>query len=585
MRWTWIAAFALAVLVLAPGLDRVGLLDEREARNAVVAHELLLRREALTPLLGGLALHERPIAAYLPDLAANPFDTGSPLPARLVRAGLAIALVLLGGIVAGRHFGGRAGGLAAAVLATTAGLPYVARTDGGVLLAALLGWIACAAFAELLFRAPRRPGLARAAAWLALAAAVQVGGPMSALWPLAGLALFARLARRPETWRRVQPLPGLVVVIALSLPWYGAMVERHGFAFVAELPAYPFGAGPSPGSLLARLGMPFAAVTMLVAGGFPWSAILPGAAVHAATWWRSRGRRSELVGMHDDSTLVLHAVEDQVREESAAHLLLAWLACALIPAALVYRPPIAAALPALPALAALIGRLLDHALESPERVREPLHAGTRMLALIGVPLAILATMAANRLPDAAAPLRLLSAVLVVVACAPALAAFMGRTRLAALLFAAPVALAAPIVGLRVLPALEDALGTRTVGEALRAAAPERAPLVLLEPPPSSLRFYAPRQFVVSPALAPGRGVERGAGAVPSREAPPANVDALATALERFRAADSTTYVAFRPWRENAVLHAASGTIEILARTPALVLARVHREPAPLPPAR
>lgn len=577
MRWGWFATLALAVLVLFTGLDRVGLLDEREARNATVGNELIERREALTPLLGGVALYERPILAYLPDVIANPFDTGSPLRSRMLRACLGLALVVLAGLAAGRHFGPRAGWCAAGVLATTAALPHVSRTDGGALLAAFLSWTACAAFAELLFRRPKHPGLARVVAWLSLAAAAQVGGPMSALWPLAGVALYVRLARPPGAWKRLQPLAGLAVVAGLSLPWYGGMIERHGLAFLNELPAYPYGSGPSPPSPLALLGMPFAAITMLIAGGFPWSAILPGAAIHAATWWRPRGRHPAVTDVRDPSSLVLAEVEDQVREESAAHLNVAWLACALIPAAIVYRPPLAAALPALPALAALIGRLLDHLIESPERVRQPLHAGTRMLALVGVPVAILAAMAATRLPEAAPGLRLLAAVLVVAVCAPFLAAFMGRLRLSALLFALPVAAATPVVTLRVLPGLEEYMNARTVGESLREAAPERAPLVLLEPPPSSLRYYAPRNYVVVPAREAGPAGVRGSGAIPSRDAPPAHDEALTTAIERFRAGDGTTYVAFRPWREDVVVHAARGPLEILARTPALVLARVHPE--------
>jgi 4-amino-4-deoxy-L-arabinose transferase-like glycosyltransferase len=413
-------------------------------------------------------------------------------------------------------------------------------------------------------------------AWLALAASMQIGGPMSALWPLAGIALYVRLARPVDVWRRLQPVPGLLAIVGLSLPWYGAMIERHGGAFLGQLPAYPFGAGPTPPSPLALLGMPFAAITMLIAGGFPWSAILPGAAMHAAAWWRPRRpARGATVAANEPSSFVLAEIDDQVRQESAAHLLIAWLACALIPMAFVYRPPLSAALPAFPAMAALVGRLLDHLLESPERVRQPLHAGTRMLGLVGVPLAILAAMAASRLPEGAASLRLLSAALVVTVCAPFLSAFIGRLRVAALLFALPVAVAAPIVSLRVLPELEEYLSVRTVGESLREAAPERAALVLLEPPPSSLRYYAPRNYAVVRIPENAPLAVRGSGAIPSRQAPPAHDEELTAALERFRASDSTTYVAFRPWREDVIVHAARGPLEILARTPAMVLARVH----------
>ena len=79
--------------------------------------------------------------------------------------------------------------------------------------------------------------------------------------------------------------------------------------------------------------------------------------------------------------------------------------------------------------------------------------------------------------------------------------------------------------------------------------PERAPLLLLEPPPPSLRLLARRQLVVADELAP--------------------------ALDRFRATDGLTYVAFRPFRERDVARAATGPLEIVLRTSSLVLARVH----------
>ena len=52
---------------------------------------------------------------------------------------------------------------------------------------------------------------------------------------------------------------------------------------------------------------------------------------------------------------------------------------------------------------------------------------------------------------------------------------------------------------------------------------------------------------------------------------------LARALETHRASDGLAYVAFRPSREPEVARAARGPIEIVLRTPSLVLARVHRD--------
>jgi len=126
---------------------------------------------------------------------------------------------------------------------------------------------------------------------------------------------------------------------------------------------------------------------------------------------------------------------------------------------------------------------------------------------------------------------------------------MGRTRLAASLIALPVALGAPVASLVVVPALEDTLSARRVAESLAEVAPERAPLLLVDPAPPTLRFYGSHNLVVADSLAP--------------------------ALPRLRAADGMTYLAFTPAREPGVARAAAAPLEILLRTPSLVLARVR----------
>jgi hypothetical protein len=171
-----------------------------------------------------------------------------------------------------------------------------------------------------------------------------------------------------------------------------------------------------------------------------------------------------------------------------------------------------------------------------------------MLALIGSAVAVLLAVAAPRIHDAASELRLLASLLFLTSWAPFLAEFMGRRRLAAALIALPVALGAPVMSVRVLPAMESYLSTRSVADAFEAAAPPLAPLVLAEAPPPTLRLYGGHNFVIADSLAP--------------------------ALAEQRAADGMAYLAFRPAREHDVARASGTPLEILLRTPSLVLARV-----------
>src|SRR5690349_8474554 len=87
------------------GLTTVGYLDVHEARDAEVAEEMHVAREALTPLYAHEAFFDRPLAGYLPEALTHDRVHESPLASRLVRAVLATLLVLLTGAIGRRHFG------------------------------------------------------------------------------------------------------------------------------------------------------------------------------------------------------------------------------------------------------------------------------------------------------------------------------------------------------------------------------------------------------------------------------------------------------------------------------------------------
>jgi 4-amino-4-deoxy-L-arabinose transferase-like glycosyltransferase len=533
----WLAA--VCALVLCVGLDRPGFVDQREARDADVARELLQRREILIPRYAAEPHFEKPFFAYLPEVAATFVAHGEPLGARAIRAALALALVLLTASVGAQHFGPRAGWCSAAVLATTLAMPVAARCDGTQVLATLLGWVGCAGLADALFGRTAGRDLRLLVAYVALAAAFLCAGPLPALWPAGAVALYLGLARSPDGWGRTRPWLGVAIVLGLAMPWYGAMAERFGAAFISRVLFFPYGV-EARGSWFAG---PVLAMGFLVVGAFPWSALLPGAMLHAATWWRfARPRRAPALTRSSADP-----VAREHREESAAHFFIAALAAALVPVVIYPGPPLTAALPALPAVALLCGRLLDHVFEDPPRVQDPVANAARMLALTSSVGALLLVLLASRLAEAAVSLRLLGALLLLAGWAPFLAQWIGRTRAAAALFALPAVIGAPIVTLRMLPELESYLNTRAAAEAFRATSPPQAPLLLVEPPPPSLRLYARHNLVV--------------------------VEALGPALEPFRAPDGYAYVAFRPGREGQVVRACPTPIEILLRTPSLVLAR------------
>lgn len=548
MRAGLVAVAVLCAVVLFPAPGRIGAVDRREARDLRVAVELIENREALTPILGHEALFEKPVLAYAPDVVVSLFSDGREAPSRIWRAIAAVVLVVLTGSIGAQHLGARAGLCAAGVLASTLALPVAARADGTQVLATLLGWVGAAGFADALFGRAAGRGSRMLVAWGALAAVLVIAGPLPAAWPFAGVAMFLALTHRPGHHGRLHLLPGIAIVLGLALPWYGAMIERHGTAFLAHVLSYPYGAEPRG----AWLAGPLVAVSFVVIGFYPWITVLPGAMLHAAErWWTPRARREGPAGSPAP-------VARDLREGTASHYFIACGLGALVPVALYPTPPLTAVLPALPAFALLCGRFLDHVLADPRRVLPMMTRGFVMLALTGTVAGVLFVMLGARFAEAGAEAREVGTLLFVTAWLPLLLHLARRPRAAVLAIALPVALGAPLVHLRLLPAVEGWLSTRPVAAEANRLVPARAPIGFVEDPPPSFRLYAERNLV--------------------------RADSAAAVLAAARNADGTAYLAFRPSRLPTLTHTGA-PLEILARAPSLVLARVSAAPPEAEPAR
>ena len=535
--------FALAALLavtLLPGLAAVEALDWREARDSTVAVESTTRREWVIPTLGHETWFEKPVAGYAHEMLAArllrrlvPGALSDVACSRLARAVLAIVLALLVAMIGQRCFGARAGWLGACALASMVALPLTARADGTQLSATLCAWLAIGGFLSLANGRRDLNDVTRLLSWLGIAAAALTGGPLSALWPLAGFALYFALARTKSGWKALRPVAGAVLVAGIALPWYGVMAALHGWTFVWHAVWFPY-AAESRGAWYTG---PLLAFSFTLVLAFPWTPVLGAALRDATTRLRRRGANEP------------HDLRD---EGHVASLLIALALAGAAPIVLYPGPPLTAALPAMPAIALLCGRFLDRVLDGDVDPALLTHA-TRLTAAVGTAGALLAVMFAPRLAEASVPLRTLGVALLLASWAPLLADLLTRRKLAAAMFALPVALGAPLLLTQVLPAIEPWLGTRPIAEAMLSVSPPDAPLVLFEPPAPSLRLLLPRNFVVP--------------AIP------------ATALRRCVARDGYTYFAFAPEHEHDAVRAAQAPLEVLRRSPALVLARIRVAPA------
>ncbi|HET9327063.1 MAG TPA: hypothetical protein VFQ05_09845 [Candidatus Eisenbacteria bacterium] len=519
------ALLVLGVLSLAGlfvGLGRIDWMDAREARDAWIARDLVQRRELLTPSLGGVPRFEKPLLAYGLEIAAASLTPDSPAGPRAVKAALAVALVVLTAWIGARHLGARAGAIAGVVLATSLALPVASRSDGTQLFATLLGWLAWAGLAKVALGHPSR---ARLASYALMAILLVVAGPFPAFWPLAAVVLHARRHRIAEKGPSLGALAGFLFVVGWGLPWYGAMLERHGAPFALALPAFPYGGEPGSPWYVA----PARAIGFMVVGFFPWSALLPAAALYR---WTGEG----------GSDFATNRVTD---------LLTVTLLTTLVPLLFAPAAPIPAILPALPAAAMLTGALLDRVFTGEALAARATAQASWLIAGSGTVAALMLAWIARRLELGAPELRLMAAFLFLVSWAPALASFIGRVRAVPALITLVVAAGTPLAAWKVLPALEDRLSAGPVASAMNQVSAPAARLLVLEPPPVSLRMRLERPLAFPRSLVSG--------------------------LRELRGEDGWTYVAFTPRRQSEVARAAApAPLEILARSPMLVLARVGK---------
>jgi len=285
-RWHLAVLAGLALLLLFAGLGATALTDRDEGANAEAAREMLEQRSWITPTLNYAPRFAKPAFVYW--LMAGTYATFgvNEVAARLPSAIAAAAVVGLQYGFARWAFGAATAFRAALILLLAAEFVAIARmalTD-----AVLVLWTTAAGFA--FFRAHHGPpprGRWYAAAYAAMALGALTKGPVGILVPTVGIAAYLGLAGGwGRAWREGRPLWGLALLLGLAGPWYAAMFWEHGADYAARARGETLGrvfrtvTGPGGTALFY--------VPVVLAGLFPWSALLPGALGGALRGARAR---------------------------------------------------------------------------------------------------------------------------------------------------------------------------------------------------------------------------------------------------------------------------------------------------------
>ena len=268
MECAALGAIALAVFFFH--LGSYGLWEPDEARYAEIAREMLSTGNFILPHLDYVLYIEKPPLLYWTTSLAFHFLGTNEFAARLVPALSALAGVAATYWFGRRVFDHRRAILAAAILTVCplyATMAQVLTTD--MLLTALISVAFFACFVQW-----REGGRWWLAAYVAAAFAVLTKGPVGVVLPgLAGVLFLWRQGDLRNGLRKLHPLAGLLVVVALALPWFAIMIVKvpgfFHFYIIGEHFRRAFVSTYSHGEPL------YFYLPVILLGLAPWSICLP----------------------------------------------------------------------------------------------------------------------------------------------------------------------------------------------------------------------------------------------------------------------------------------------------------------------
>ena len=285
---TAVALLALTVFLAARGID-AEVYQGGEAREALVAREMLATGDWILPLWNGTVVPSKPPMFHWLIAAGSRLAGGDVTPRTLrapsaVLAGVIVAMVYAAGVAWGGDLVGAAAGL---VLATT---PQFLREGGNgrVDMTLLAGIVAAQIALAAAWRRGGAAGLPGFALAVGLAWAMLAKGPVGpAVVGMTAVAL-AVSERDPRTlFRLVRPVPVLLFV-ALAGGWYWLAYLDRGMPFVAKQILSENGEALLGGTRIPYRS-PLFFVGPLFLAGLPWTLLLPWAV--AAAWRGTRERR------------------------------------------------------------------------------------------------------------------------------------------------------------------------------------------------------------------------------------------------------------------------------------------------------
>lgn len=276
-----VAIFALAWFA---HLEHRGLFIPDEGRYAEIPREMLASGDWITPRLNNLKYFEKPPLQYWLTAASFLAFGEDEWTARLAPALLGFAALAAVGLTGARLWGRRAGMLSAAIL----GSNWIFYLGGQYLtldmsVSAFLTFGMCAFLLAQRAQA-RSPEQQRwmMATWIAMALAVLSKGMIGVVLPALALLAHTATTRDLRLWQRLSFARGLPLFLAITAPWFVLVQQRNPefleFFFIREhFQRFAMDAHQRPGAWWYYL-------PILLFGLLPWTPALLHSALHVRSW-------------------------------------------------------------------------------------------------------------------------------------------------------------------------------------------------------------------------------------------------------------------------------------------------------------
>jgi len=303
--------------------------DVDEGMHAAIAQTMLLSGDWITPVFNGEAFFDKPVLFnWLNALSFKLFgitEFAARLPAALAGLGCVILVWQLGR----RLYGEKAGFLAGLILATSLEFMILSRVVQYDIPFTFFVTLSLFCFAMGVNDQSKRR-LYFFGFYAAAALAVLTKGPIGVILPGMIIFIYLAVARRFHLLKELQILPGIVLFMAIVTPWFVLMEQANdGYLkyFILKQNLGNFLGGE--GAMQPRHPEPFYYyVPILLAGLFPWSALLPQALVRG--WQRNRDNPPELSRFLIIWVLAMFVFFSMATSKLSTYVLPIFPACAIL---------------------------------------------------------------------------------------------------------------------------------------------------------------------------------------------------------------------------------------------------------------